>query len=402
MEFFVIPINFHARLQSLAITNRIQYLYPHNMTAKKSFLYLLFTLILIEHKIILAEESINVGWIGPMSGATAKYGAFQAATLAEEDINRAGGINGKKIKLIFEDGKGGGLSAVMAAQKLVNIDKVKYILGGHSSPESLAIAPILEKAHVIMLAAITSSPSLTKAGDYIFRATAVSTIVAELLAPYAIEKLGLKRIAILYEETDYARPQAERFAELLSEHNAPAIDIQSYNPSETDFRTILSKFKIKKIDGLYVGVQSPDRALLILQQIKVLGLKAQLFGNEITGNSVSAYLDSRDLFEGLIYAEPPFNQDSNNTSAFINRFKKRFNTDSLPFGFWTAEAYDTVNLLAQVISECGDNVDKVKDCLYKIKDYDGVSAPISIDENGDGVRKYVIKQIRNGKGVEKF
>jgi len=125
---------------------------------------------------------IKIGFIGAMSGPFTKYGAFEAVNLAVEEINKAGGINGRKIILVAEDGKCDGKEAVNAVNKLINIDKIKIILGGHCTPESLAIAPIVEQNKVIMLASITTSPGLTHAGDYVFRTSPVSTVQSEIIA----------------------------------------------------------------------------------------------------------------------------------------------------------------------------------------------------------------------------
>lgn len=341
---------------------------------------------------------IRIGWIGAMTGPIAKYGSFQSAQLAQEDINSAGGIEGRPIEIIFEDGKGDGRSAAAAAQKLIGIDRVRYIVGGHCSPESLAIAPIAERNKVLMLAAITSNPKLTTAGDHIFRLTAVSTRHAELLVPYAMGELGLKRFAIVYEETDYARPPAERFAELVREKGGNLVDLQSYNPGETDFRSILARLRTKSPQALYVGVQSPDSAVLLLRQLKELEVNVTLLGNEITGNTASDAA-AAPLFEGMIFAEPAFDLEQADTREFVARYKARFKVDSLPFGFWTAEAYDAVRLLSATIERCGEAVENVRHCLYQVKNYPGVSAPVTIDRNGDGVRIYVLKKVIAGKAT---
>lgn len=340
---------------------------------------------------------IKVGWIGAMTGPLAKYGAFQSAQLAQDDVNKSGGINGRRLELIFEDGKGDGKNGANAAQKLISIDKVNYILGGHCSPESLAIAPLAERNKVIMLASITSNPKLTEAGDYIFRLTAVSTRHSELIAPYTMNKKGLKLFAIIHEETDYAQPPAERLAELVKGNGGQVVEFQSYHPGETDFRSIITRIKSKNPEALYLGVQSPDAAILFLRQLKEQGVEVTLLGNEITGNAVPPDPNEALLFEGMIFAEPAFDQDRPITKEFINRFKSGFSVKSLPYGFWTAEAYDAVQLLASVIARCGDTVEDVKKCLYEVKDYQGVSAPVSIDSNGDGVRDYVLKVINNGR-----
>jgi branched-chain amino acid transport system substrate-binding protein len=281
---------------------------------------------------------ITVGWIGAMTGPIAKYGAYQSARLAEAEINEAGGINGRPLKLIYEDGKGDPKTALSAAMKLVSSDAVKIVIGGHCTPESLAIAPFLERNKIIMLAAITSNPKLTTAGDYIFRLTPVSLRLAEITAPFLLTERRVKRMAILHEETDYARPVAEHLKKLLEAGGVQIAEFQNYNPGETDFRPILTRIRGKNPDAVYIGVQAQDTAVLILQQMHDLGMKFPIFANEIGGNAVSAAKGKEFLFEGLIYAEPNFDLTRPETKDFVERYKAMYRVDGLPMGFWSSES----------------------------------------------------------------
>ena len=339
---------------------------------------------------------IKVGWIGGMTGPTAKYGSFQSAQLAEEVINANGGINGQPLKLIYEDGKANGAAAVAAANKLINFDKLKFIVGGHCTPESLPISSIIEKSKVLMLAAITSSPKLSDAGDYVFRVTAVSTSGVDLLVPLADKNSPSKKYAIIYELTDYAEPLAQHFRHKIEALLGKVVHFEGYLPGTTDFRTLLLRAKANGADSLYLSVQAPESAQLIFQQMQDLDLHLKAYGNEITANSVLAAQGKENLFEGLIFAEPEFDLQNPETHQFVDQFKERFNVSELPFGIWSAEAYDAVVLLAATIAKCGDDVDAVKACLYRVKDYRGASGLISIDKNGDGQRKYVLKKVLNG------
>lgn len=347
---------------------------------------------------VLAEELFRIGWVGSMTGPVAKYEAYRGAALAEEEINRTGGVLGRRLKLLMEDGKGQGKDAAAAARKLIELDKVRFIVGGHCSPESLAIAPIAERTKTLMVAAITSNPMMTTAGDYIFRVSAISTRHSELLHDYVRGRKELRRIAVLHEDTDYARPPAEYFRELLRKDGIEPVYFQSFLPGETDFRALVTKLRSVRPDALYLGIQAPDTAHIILTQLHDLGLGAlTLLGNELMGNALYSSGEKRKLYEGLVFAEPEWNEDAPRTRDFIERFKKTFNVSELTYGMWNAEAYDAVMLLAETINRCGENVEQVKGCLYRVKDWTGAGGEFSIDRNGDGVRSYVLKTIRNGQ-----
>ena len=342
-----------------------------------------------------SQAAIKVGWIGPITGPLSKWGSYQAALLALEDVNAAGGIRGRKLELIFEDGKGQGKEAASAAQKLINVDQVKYILGGHCTPESLAVAPIAEKAGVIMMAAITSNPYLTTAGDNIFRVTAVSVTGAERLFAYASKERGLKRFAVIYEETDYPRPQAEKFRSLVQQSGGVLVGYQGFPPSESDFRTVLSKIRLEKPDALYLATSSPDFVILLFRQIRELGLKALLLGNENSGIAVNSAGLFKPVFDGVIYAASKHDPKAPKTRTFNERYQLRYGFVP-PYGAYTAEGYDTVMLLAEILGTCGDNAATVKKCLYAVRNYEGASGSFSIDLNGDAQREYEVLQVLNG------
>lgn len=338
-----------------------------------------------------------IGYISSMTGPVAKYGAYEAGKLAMEHINENGGINGKPLRIIFEDGKCNGVEAVNAMNKLINIDKVDIVLGGHCSPESVAIASVAEKNKVIMLASISSSPALSNAGKYVFRTTPVSTTQSGLLADFVSKELKLKKFAVIYEITDYAKPIAESFKDSFVKNGGEVSLYEGYPAGTTDFRTILTKVKNSGVDGILISPQSPEASLNIMKQIKELGIKNMIFGNDAAANQVN--IDSHpSLYEGLIVATPAFDVVNNpKTKAFVEEYNKRFNTKALPYGVWTAESYDAVKIIAEGLSKYGDDVEKIRTYLSRLSNYSGVSGTITINEHGDGVRDYILRIVKDGK-----
>ena len=343
------------------------------------------------------QSPIVVGWIGAMTGPVSKYAAFQSATLAMEDINRAGGIRGRELQLSFQDGKCTAKDAIDSANSLLEREKVNVVIGGHCSTESLAIAPLIERKGAIMMAASSSSPKLTGAGDHVFRVTAPFTIGIDLMVPYLIQERKFRKMAVLYEETEYAEGIAEYLRKEFSAKGGSVPIFLSYKLGESDFLSLVTKIKSANVDGLYLSVQSPDSALLALTKVAQLGLHLPLFGNEITGNSFqSANPENRALFESLIFAEPFLPPNYQPAEEFTQSYKKRFKVDRLPNGFWSMEYYDAVRVVAAAMERCGFEVEAVKKCLYETKDFQGVSGHLGFDSNGDGIRQYRLKQIRGG------
>lgn len=345
-----------------------------------------------------SNESIKVGYISDLSGSVKKYGAYEAGKLAMDEINAAGGIDGKKLEIIFEDGKCNSKEATNAATKLISIDKVKVILGGHCTPESAAIAPIAEQNKVIMLAGITSSPVMSSKGAYIFRTTSVSTVQSGILADIGINKLKGKNFGVIYEQTDYARPIAEQFKSEIAARGGAIKVYEGYAPDTNDFKTLLAKVKSAGLDGLLLSPQRPDAGLNIMKQLAELGVKLQLFGNDIIINQTQIDA-SPTVYEGMIFAAPDYDIVNNAKSKkFNDTFKETFGYVP-PFGIFTAESYDGVYIIADAIKKYGQDTDKIKDYLANLKDYEGASGKITINEKHDGVRAYVPKVVRSAKQV---
>lgn len=343
------------------------------------------------------DDTFKIGFIGDMSMGCAKYASYEAVKLAENEINAKGGIDGKKLEIIYEDGKCNGKDAAAAASKLVNVDKVKVILGGHSTPESAAMAPIVEKARVVMLASITSSPVLTNAGEYVFRTTPVSTVQSGIIADYAKQK-GFKKVGVIVEQTDYAKPIAEQFKTKSEENGIEVSVYDSFSKDQNDFRSSISKVVAAKVDGLFVSVQRPEAAVIFLKQAKELGFKGQIFGNDqfVVPSSIDQI---PELYEGVVGAQPLFDEVNNEkTKKFKESLMSEFGLPNIPNGIWTAESYDAVYIIADALKKYGNDANKIKDYLENLTAYEGASGKVSIDPvTHDGIREYFLMHIKNGK-----
>src|SRR3989338_8967946 len=146
----------------------------------------------------LPQGSVKIGVVVPLTGNKAAYGIplRRAAELALEEINMGGGIAGKPLEAVWEDGKCEAKDATAAAQKLINVDGVKIIFGGVCSSETLAMAPLTEAAKVLVVSPSATSPDITAAGDYIFRTAPSDAAAGSVAAEYASTKMGAKKGAV--------------------------------------------------------------------------------------------------------------------------------------------------------------------------------------------------------------
>src|SRR3989344_8345398 len=348
-----------------------------------------------------SNEEIKLGWLGPLSGDAAAYGEplQQVVNLAVEEINNNGGIKGKKLKVIFEDGKCEGKEALSATQKLINIDGVKIILGGTCSGETLGAAPAAEQNKVILFSAGSGSPDITKSGDYVFRNFPSDATSGSKVAKAAIDNKH-KKIAILAEQTEYAQAVKNVFKTTLTNTGGSVVIDESYASDGNDYRTQITKIKAANPDAIYVVAQTPAKYGLALKQIRELGVNQQIYTNEFAaaGDILKDY--SKEV-EGAIYAVPYFNENEQKSKELLDKLKAKYGklSGALP-PVYLATQYDAVYLLSESIEKCDLNTDCIKTELYKVKNREGATGTLTIDQNGDAVFEYVLKKIVNGKESE--
>jgi branched-chain amino acid transport system substrate-binding protein len=337
------------------------------------------------------EDSINIGWISALTGPVAPYGepALKAAMLEVNRINAEGGINGMPIELIVEDGKCNAKEATLAMQKLVHEDKVKVVLGGHCTPETMGAAPIAEENKVILFASITTSPAVTNAGDYVFRNSPLN-LEGQIVADY-MNKAGIKSVAIINEQTDYAMMIPVQFEKYFE---GEVFVHEQFAPGEQDFRTSLTKMKASEPDAVFLVAQGVDQATALLIQSKELGLEIPMYTNNAFDTPET--LGHKDLSEGLLIPTVKLNQTK--LDEFKQRYLEEYNTEP-PVVTMMLESAAAVGIIAGAIEESGYDPDAIKEYLYNFKDKETLAGKITIDSNGDTHSDFVMQIVRDGKVV---
>jgi len=339
---------------------------------------------------ISEKQPIKIGYIGPLTGSAASIGGGQvkAVELAVNEINSKEGINGRKIELIIEDGACDGKTAINAANKLINIDNVKYIIGGQCSAETIAIAPLAEQNKVIVLSPLSSNPSISSMGDYIFRNYPSDSYQGKIAAQYIKNKIGINNVAVLTSLNDWSNGLKNEFENEFKALGGKVVLIKEYKKDTLDLKSELSEIKNSNAELIYM----PDYTASTISAIKQkneLGINTPFFGADAWMDT-TIWNEVGDISEGI-----KFTSTKDNTSQ---EFKTKFN-DSYPNSEITLGAtnnYDAVYIISNAIKSCGEDTAKVKECLYNMPAHKGISGITAFDQNGDlRNQAYEIKYIHN-------
>lgn len=342
--------------------------------------------------VVQDTSPIKIGWLGPLTGDVATVGEAtrDAAVLAVKEINEAGGINGRQLELIVEDGGCDSKKANTAGNKMINVDKVVAIVGGMCSGETLAVSPMAEEQKVLMVSPASTAPSITEAGDYIFRVVPSDSFQGKYVAEFAYNTLGKRKVALLISKTDYTEGVAKAFKDSFVVLGGEVVVEDTFLQTDRDLRTQLTKVKNSDTDLIYFA-SFTEAALAGLKQKEELSIDLPVLAPDSFGDPK---IHAAPGAEGIVYAVPKASE----AETFKTKFLAETGRDDMPV--YVTETYDIINILAMVMKDAGSDSGAVKQALYGLKDYQGVSKVISFDENGDLLSaEYDLFQIKEGKNV---
>ncbi len=340
------------------------------------------------------KDNIKIGFIGPLSGDAASIGqsAKAAVEMAVEEINNAGGINSRTLDVIYEDGKCGPKDSTNAANKLVNLDKVPVIIGGLCSSETLAAAPIAESGKTVLISYCSSNPKITESGDYIFRTYPSDAFQGKVAAEKIYNDLNAKTVGVLYCLGDWCVGIKDVFKKRFSELGGTIVAEEGYEQTTRDLRTQIAKIKDSKPDLIYF-LGYTEASIVGLKQLKEIGIESPIFGGD-AWDDPKLWDEAKESGEGAMYLVP----NSPGTDEF--KAKMEAKTGSKEILVCTPQGYDNVHIIADIIRRVGTDSEKIKNELYNVKGYKGISGEISLDSNGDLMAAdYVTKVVKNGKAI---
>jgi branched-chain amino acid transport system substrate-binding protein len=351
-------------------------------------------------------SEIKVAVLAPLSGPVPTFGVStrDGALQAIDEWNAKGGVLGKKIVPVVEDSQCTPDPAVNAANKVIDQDKVHYIIGEVCSKASIPVSEIANAKKVIQISPTSTNPDVTvakdgKTKDYIFRACFIDPFQGLVGAKFALNNLKAKTAFIMLDQAnDYVKGLAENFEKSFTDGGGKIVGKESYTSTDTDFSAILAKVAEAKPDVVYL----PDYyniVNLVTKQAKEKGITAPFLGGD--------GWDSSDLDKaaaaGGYYTNHYSPEDTRaEVQTFVKDYGAKYKDDSgqpkTPDAL-AALAYDATNLLLQGIKEAGaDDTTKVKDSLAKIT-FNGVSGKITFDQQHNPIKSATILEVTPDKIV---
>ena len=335
-------------------------------------------------------ETIKIGFIGPLTGNNSGYGISpsHAVSIAVDEFNEQGGINGFKVQLIVKDSAGNAKTGLAAANKLIKEDKVLGIVGDIFSSPSLAIAPIAEAEKVVMISPGSTHKELTDKGQFIFRNIINDAMQVVVFAKYLITVENAKTAAILYINNTYSKEIAMDFRGEFEKGGGHIVAVETAEPGTKNFRDKLRKIKETQPEFLYLPNYVFDTALIV-KQAKEIGLQAKICSTDAFANPQIFDLLG-DLANGIVFSQKADLQAGKKMKDFAAKFQHKWG--GVP-GSYSFNAYDAAYIILNAIkqsstkSRASDNLNidrnKVRDFVAITKDYGGVSGSITFTSTGD-------------------
>jgi len=343
--------------------------------------------------------TIVVGYYGDLSGRTSNFGQStkEGVLMAADEINKAGGLNGRQVQILSEDDEGRPEKAATVVTKLIDQDKVVALLGEVASGNTLAAAPKAQGAKVPMISPSSTNPAVTQVGDYIFRVCFIDPFQGEVMAKFAANTLKAKKAAIMLDfNSPYSRGLTEFFEAAFTKLGGQIVNKQSYTQGDRDYKGQLTAIRSASPDVIYVPGYYGEVGV-IAKQAQQLGIKAPLLGGdgwdatqlwELGGDALNG-----DFISNHYSVDDPSPAIQKFVADYQGRYSKR--PDAL-----AALGYDAMKVLAEGIKKAGStDGQKLRDAIAQTKDFSGVTGTISLDAQRNAVKPAVVLKLQDKKYI---
>ncbi len=342
----------------------------------------------------LAQQTVVIGMLGPLSGDYATYGTSVAngVELAINEANASGNYSYRFV-LQKEDTRGDQVQALNAMNKLIELDRVTAIVGAVLSGETLTAGPIAQDAGVPMITPSATAPAVSEIGDYEFRNVITDDVQAAQMAEYAINSLGLRRFAILHANNDYGVALRRAFEAGVQANGGQVVAVESYLDGDSNFSAQLTNIARQNPEALYIGGYYTEAAK-IAQQAALQGLNVRLMGADGFDSPELISLGGAAV-EGALFTSGFYNATEDPLAAeFVRKYEAAY---GMKPDMFAANAYDSARIILEAIQAVGPNRAAVRDWIANVQDFPGVTGVTTFADNGDAVKPLYILRVENGQ-----
>ncbi len=353
---------------------------------KRSVLSLLLMLVLVLSAFApaMAEEVIKIGGIGVLSGDYALYGLAvkEGVDLYIKQVNEAGGLNGKKVEIIWEDTQGEAANAINAYYKVTEQDGVVAFIGGVLSGESKALAEVSAEDGVPQITPSSTAYDVTTGRPNVFRTCFLDPFQAKAVAQYMADE-GVKKVAVLYDNaTEYSAGLYESFKEKCAELGVEIVAAESAAYGDKDYKTQLTTVQSADPEAVFLPYYGADAAM-ILAQAKELGLDVKFYGADGISDIVD-YVTDKTLLTRLVYTDHfSTGAQSETAKKFLDAFQAEYG--KMPTISFSATGYDAALVLLSAIEKAGTEKEAVVEAI-KATNLTAVSGNITFDDHNDPIK----------------
>jgi len=341
-------------------------------------------------------DKVRIGVFMSLTGDTANFGisSTNGIKMAADEVNAAGGINGKQIELLVQDDRSDASEAATIVTKFVTQDQVHAILGEVASSRSIAAAPIAQNAKIPMLTPSSTNPEVTKKGDYIFRSCFIDPVQGAAIAQFGAKTLGAKRAALMVDrKNDYSTGLEKVISEVFTRLGGQIVVTQSYQAGDQDFNAQITSIKGANPDVIFVPGYYGDVGLFA-KQARDKGITVPLLGGD-GWDSPSLYQIGGSALNGCYFSNHYSPDDADPIVVkFVADYKSRYGTvpDAL-----AATAYDAARIMFDAIKRANSlDGTAIRQALADTKEFPGVTGKVTFNENRDAVKPIVMIKIQEG------
>lgn len=342
------------------------------------------------------EAPIRIGAILPLTGPASMLGEFMknGIDLAVEKINLGGGINNRKIEIVYGDSKNDPKEGVTIFNRFAHIENLPVVITSMSGVTN-AIIDLADRNEVVLFATTVSASGITERSDWLFRLFITADIDAKLMAEHAAREMGFRRMGIFYVNDEFGLSFHNIFKSTFEANGGSIVWSESFDRGTIDFRSHLTKLRGVDFDGIYILGYEASLGI-IPRQLRELGIEQQIM-SIATISQPFVLEQAGEALEGAIFTSTLFNPDSPVSEVakeFIENHKEVYGKNP---SYFTGFAYDTLMILADVLKREGYSSDRIREGLLKVKNFPGVMGNITIKPDGDADFPMVVKIIKDGK-----